>query len=181
MIYMKKLTCPVCGERSLDLTLTTKKVPYFGDVLILSTFCKNCKFKHNDVFPVEIKQPTCYELKVKNKEDLNVKVVRSSSGTIEIPELGVKIEPGPAAQGFITNVEGILLRVEEVLNAQRVLSKNEKTLRKVDELLGRISLARDGKFKFTIRIKDPFGNSALIGRGVKKKKLTQKEVKKLKR
>ena len=37
------------------------------------------------------------------------------SAAIEIPELGVRIDPGPSCQGFVSNVEGVLDRIEQVV------------------------------------------------------------------
>ena len=37
------------------------------------------------------------------------------SASIEIPELGVRIDPGPVSQGFVSNVEGVLDRIEQVV------------------------------------------------------------------
>ncbi|MBP3800305.1 MAG: hypothetical protein ILA19_04935, partial [Bacilli bacterium] len=40
-----------------------------------------------------------------SKETLSVRVVRSQSATVTIPEIGVKVEPGPKSEGYVTNVE----------------------------------------------------------------------------
>ena len=53
---------------------------------------------------------------METEDDLAIRVVRSMSASIEIPELGVRIDPGPACQGFVSNVEGVLDRIESVVN-----------------------------------------------------------------
>jgi len=59
------------------------------------------------------RSPVHYEMKVKSVEDLDARVVRSTSGTIRIPELGIDIEPGAASESFVSNIEGVIERVEE--------------------------------------------------------------------
>ena len=173
---MERLKCPACGKETLKLTTTIQTIPYFGEILLLSAYCENCKFKHSDVFSVEQKEPACYKLTVEEEKDLNARVIRSSSGTIEIPELGIKMEPGPASQGFITNVEGILLRMEEIVKAQKILVKEKKKLERLNELEQKLNLAMEGRLKLTIVLKDPLGNSAILSRKAKKRKLSKKRI-----
>jgi len=175
---MELMICPFCKKQSLALSMVTEEIPYFGKIVILTTKCENCGFKHTDVFNVEIKEALSYRVNIERSEDLKIKVVRSSSGTIIIPELGVKIEPGFHAQGFVTNVEGILNRVEDVLKSQLKVKKGRK-LKKVRELLKKIKRMKEGKEKFTLIVKDPFGNSGIISKKAKKRRMSEKEMKKL--
>ena len=176
---MELAICPVCKKQSLVLSMSTQEIPHFGKILILSTRCENCKFKHSDVFNVEIKEPLSYKIEIENEKDLTAKVVRASSATLIIPELGVKIEPGSYAQGFITNVEGVLERVENVLKFQLRVQKGKK-LEKVKQLIKKIERMREGKEKFSLIIKDPFGNSGIVSEKAKRRKLSKRELKALK-
>lgn len=173
---METVHCPVCKEKKFVMNLLDYEVPYFGKVLIVSGRCSNCNFKHNDVFIPEIKEGMEYKVKVESEEDLMIRVIRSSNCTVEIPELKAKIEPGPASQGYITNVEGILMRIEDVFRAHK-LSLNEK---KLEEVLKKIERMKEGKEGFTLVLKDPTGNSAIISEKAKKRKLGKDEIKKLK-
>ena len=56
-----------------------------------------------------------YELSVESPEDLDARVIRSTSGTIRIPEMGIIVEPGTVSDSYITNIEGVLQRVQKVL------------------------------------------------------------------
>ena len=110
------------------------------------------------------------------------RVVRSKSGTIELEELGIKVEPGPASQGFVSNVEGVLERVRETLLMARSFKEQEndsEAVKKIDELLRYIEDVMKGKKPLTVKIMDPFGNSALIGKKVKTRLLTKEEIKRL--
>lgn len=176
---MELLSCPVCKKQSLAFSSAATEIPYFGKILILSLKCGSCGFKHNDVFNVEIKEPLSYKVKIEKEEDLTAKVVRASSGTIIIPELGVKIEPGAQAEGFITNVEGVLERIENVLKSQLEVQKGKK-LDRIKKLLEKIEKMRKGREGFNLILKDPFGNSSIISPKAKKRRMSEKELKKLK-
>lgn len=122
-----------------------------------------------------IHEPTRYEYQINSKKDMSVRIVRSSSGTIFIPEIGASVEPGPVSEGFVSNIEGILERIKNVTEDMETKDKKKKK-----EILEKIEKIRNGKEKATLIIDDPLGNSAIIGKKAKKRKLTAKEVKKLK-
>ena len=178
------LSCPICGKRSLALSEVHKEIPYFGRVILASWRCFSCGYRHVDVFSLEVREPSRYTFKVKEADDLNVKVIRSSSGTIRIPELGVLIEPGPISQGFITNVEGVLERVENIVKSFMVLFDDKHEVNRCTMLLNKIRKARNGSFQFTLIIEDPRGVSAIIPikytQRVCIERLSNEELKKLK-
>lgn len=103
------------------------------------------------------------------------RVVRSSSGTIRIPEIGATVEPGPLAESFVSNIEGVLERIKNVTGDMDTENSGKKK-----EILERIEKIRNGEEKATLIIDDPLGNSAIIGKKAKKRKLTDNELKKLK-
>lgn len=177
------MNCPLCGAKNFKISMQEKELPYFGKCLIVSSFCESCGYKFNDVFTIEIREPRKYWLKIENEKDLFAKIVRGSNGTIEIKELGIKIEPGPSAQAFIKNVEGILNDIEEVLRVQKFFLKEKRKIKKINELLKKVELMKDCKLSFTICIKDPTGVSKIIHENqekVKSRKLSKKEIEKLK-
>ena len=179
----KALTCPVCGREGLELKEVPYDVPGFGTTLFIVMDCPNCGFKHRDILCLEFHEPTRYEFKVKGPEDLKVRVIRSSSATIRIPELGVLIEPGPMAEAFISNVEGVLERVERVVSMMARFSDDPEEKARAAELLAKIWDAREGKVEFTLIIDDPFGNSLIAPPDksrVKVRRLTDEEVRQLK-
>ncbi len=167
--------CPICGKDSLVFSALDYEVPYFGKVLLTNVKCDECGYKHSDVFSVEVKEPSEVKFRVLSEEDLMVRVVKSSNATIEIPELGIKIEPGPASEAYISNVEGVLIRIEEVLKSKFLENK-----KKVKELLKKIKRMREGKGEFTLIIKDPTGNSAIGSERTEKRRLSKEEIESLK-
>jgi zinc finger protein len=83
------------------------------------------------------------------------------SASIEIPELGVRIDPGPVCQGFVSNIEGVLDRVETVVQgAFRWGTDEEKE--NATALIANMARVKTGTFPITVILEDPSGNSALI-------------------
>lgn len=138
-----------------------------------------CGFRYSDTLIMTQQKPVRYELKVKNRNDLDARVVRSTSGTIRIPELGIDIEPGPASESFVSNIEGVLERVEEILQNVMLWNEKEKTER-AQELLSTLEKIRAGEYEITVVIEDPLGNSAIIAENASRKQLTDEEAAQLK-
>ncbi len=165
------IICPACSKPGAKIIFNVHEIPYFGEVMESVLICENCNYKHVDIEILEEREPARYTLKVETEEDLNARVLRSSSGTIRIPELGVEVFPGRESMGFITNVEGVLERVKEAIGmAERWAEEEEKKLR-ARELLEKIDRITSGKESMTLIVEDPTGNSAIISKKVKKEKL----------
>ncbi len=175
--------CPICGGKNTLKALNhIHEIPYFGKVMESTIICEKCGYRNSDVMLLEEKDPKLYTVKVEEEKDLFTRVVRSKSGTIELEEIGIKIEPGPASQGFVTNVEGVLERAREILLMAKNFKKeenDEESIKKIEEILEYIEDVKEGKKPLTVKIMDPFGNSALIGEKVKSRLLTKEEVAKL--
>ncbi|MFA4907031.1 MAG: ZPR1 zinc finger domain-containing protein [archaeon] len=178
------IDCPECSAKAA-MVEHVQDIPHFGKILISSLSCQKCGFRLNDVMAYDAKSPAGYKAKIEKEKDLETKVVRSSSGTVRIPQLGISIEPGPSAEGYITNIEGILDRMEQVMKLAigaedtDVGAKDEKRIARKE--LQRLKDARKAMFSFEVIIEDPFGNSALIGDKVKKFSLSPEEIMQLKR
>jgi zinc finger protein len=148
----------------MEFTWVTTEVPHFGEVLLITGTC-DCGFKHSDTITLSQKEPSRHTLRICCTEDLSARVIRSPSGTIRLPEFGVDVEPGPASDAVITNVEGVLDRVKEVVTfATRAAEKagdSDRTQRG-HEILERIEEALKGQYSFTLIVEDPLGNSSII-------------------
>lgn len=172
------MICPICG-RELRLIVTTYEVPFFDKVLLTSISCE-CGFKHADSIVLGEKEPTRFRIKI-NAKNLFAKVIRSTSGTIRIPELGVTIEPGPASQAFITNLEGILERVSNIVRTlMRWNEGEEEKVRKCELILKRIEDTLEGKDELTLILEDPFGNSLILSDESFREVMSKEEAKNLK-
>ncbi|MBU2560189.1 ZPR1 zinc finger domain-containing protein [archaeon] len=156
-----QLLCPVCDAAGLELTTNSHEIAYFGEIMETMTKCQKCGYRHVDVMVLGEKEPSRYTFKAEGTEDLNVRVVRSGKSTVEIKELGVKITPGPANEGYISNVEGVLTRIEDIVFMQKDSERKRALLEKIKK-------AKEGKFAFNLKITDPSGNSAILSDRAKK-------------
>jgi zinc finger protein len=155
-----RVECPKCSEKAIN-TETIKKIPHFGECLLSSIFCPFCGFHSSNVLSLESKEPKAFKAKILTLKDLSIKVIKSSSTLIEFPELGIKIQPTASSEGFISNVEGVLKRVESAVSVLEESTQKQKILKKIKQ-------AMNAEIPFTIILKDRFGNGALIGKKVKK-------------
>ena len=152
--------CPSCNTE-IEYLYLTENIPYFSDILIVSASCDTCGFRYVDTQLLGQGEPVRYELAVTTADDLDIRVVRSMSGALAIPELGVRIDPGPACQGFVTNVEGVLDRIGNVVRGALswgTESERENAIR----ILDNITAVRAGSFPVTLILQDQLGNSAII-------------------
>ena len=172
------ILCPNCG-RELKIITTTYDVPFFNKVLLTSITCE-CGFKHADSIVCEIKDPIRFKIKI-NSRNLFTKVIRSTSGTIRLPEIGVDIEPGPASQAFITNLEGILDRVAGIVEtAKRWNADDVNKVNRCDWILKKIRDTIEGKDELTLILEDPFGNSLVLSDEAFKEVMSKEEASMLK-
>ena len=155
-------------------------VENFGSVLLSVTACRSCGYRHTDVFSLSTHDPTSTRVKVASAEHLKIHVVRGNTATVVVPELGVSIHPGLNNEGFISNVEVVLGRIEDVLRFLSRSLERGKNKERADLLLKKIRRAREGKFRFTLVLKDPFGNSTIISDKAEKRRISARELKGLK-
>ncbi len=135
--------------------------------------CPSCHFHHNDVFSAEKRKPTRFILHVDNPALLRARVVRSGSGTFRLPEFGIDVEPGPSAESFITNVEGVLQRTMSVVETAISFAEEPEEKTKGAEILFQMNLAIKGDLPFTLVIEDPAGVSGIIPDDMSKVKIEE--------
>ena len=128
---LKDQPCPVCGQKKLALTEAESEVPYFGKLFLFSMHCESCKYHKSDVEAAEHKGPCKVVFEVNGKDDLGVRVIKSSEASVKFERVG-SIEPGPASEGYITNVEGLIQRIKEQI--EKVRDLEEDALRAVAHL-----------------------------------------------
>lgn len=160
--------CPCCNTE-IDYLYKTENIPYFSDILIISAICPACGYKFVDTQLLKHGEPSRYTLAVRSADDLSIRIVRSMGASIEIPELGVRIDPGPLCQGFVSNVEGVLDRIEQVVKGALQWG-NEVERENAAALLADIVRVKAGTFPITLILEDPDGNSGIESeRAVKEK------------
>ena len=152
--------CPSCNTE-IEYQYKTENIPYFSDILIISAICPSCGYKFVDTQLLKHGEPARYSVTIDVEEDLAIRVVRSMSASIEIPEFGVRIDPGPTCQGFISNVEGVLDRIATVVNMTFRWGTDEEK-ENATALLADIARVKTGTFPVTLILEDPSGNSGII-------------------
>ncbi len=165
--------CPLCHEKKLIMSEREIDVPYFGNVYLFSMTCENCKYHKADVEALDKKEPVKYEFEISKEEDMKVRVVKSSEATVKLPHLAT-ITPGPASQGYITNIEGILKRLQHQIEELKETEEDNEQKKKAKNLLKKILKITWGQEKQKIIIEDPSGNSIIISDRAIKLKLRTK-------
>ena len=153
--------CPLCHEKSLILTEREIEVPYFGKVYLFSMTCNNCKYHKADVEAIDKKEPVKYEFEISSEEDMKVRVVKSSEAVVKLPHIAT-ITPGPASQGYVTNIEGILNRVKYQIESAKEMEEDDVDKKKAKNLLKKLTKIAWGQEMQKLIIEDPSGNSAII-------------------
>lgn len=174
--------CPMCRQTgSMTMLSMTVNVPYFGDGMETTLRCNACGFRHADFMILGQKEPQRLSLQGVGVEDLTIRVIRSNSGTVRIPELGFTAEPSPLSESYVSNVEGVLDRAKDILlTALEFHGEDPAKVTLLQEYLMRYEGMLAGTQPFTLVIDDPFGNSAIISERVERRALEPHEVESLK-
>jgi zinc finger protein len=185
-----QVTCPACGAGNLSINTEESNIPHFGIIVISTLQCSSCGYRSTDVLPVEEKPPARFRFRIRKKEDLSVRVIRSSTSTLTIPDLGITIQPGSAHEGYITNIEGVIIRIlgimdqieRDLIERSDDLQDAAQRLERTRSLKDRLNMVLQGdiesKGSFEMVIVDPQGNSALVDDDdrVLKEEMTEKEI-----
>lgn len=158
--------CPTCNT-DIEYLYTTENIPYFSDILIISAICPSCGYRFVDTQMLKHGEPVRYVHRTATQEDLAIRVVRSMSASIEIPELGVRIDPGPTCQGFVSNIEGVLDRIVHAIGSA-IIDGDAEERENARLLLEKIARVKRGELPVTLILEDPSGNSAIVSDGAEK-------------
>lgn len=156
--------CPQClKDDALTMLAMSSEIPYFGEHTQITVICESCGWKHTDFIPSDGEKPGYSSLVVDNSEKCSARVVRSSSGTIRIPQLELEVSPGGSSSGFVSNVEGVIKRFEDAVGSiLRGNADDEKIVQASIELLESLRKMKSGSSHFLIELLDPRGRSQII-------------------
>lgn len=162
----------------MDFNWETQDIPHFGEAMIIAGVCC-CGYRHSDTILLSQKEPARHTLIVSSLEDLDSRVIRSSSGTIRVPELGINVEPGPASEAYVSNVEGVLTRIKGIVEFATRSAREAGDLlgtEQGDQILENMNKALRGQYNLTVIIEDPLGNSAIDSEKAVRSALTEEEI-----
>jgi len=172
--------CPVCfSENGLTMIAHTSEIPYFGEHTQLTILCPSCGWKHTDFIPAEGKKPGAFSLNINNSEMLSVRIIRSSSCTVRISELGLEVEPGGATTGYVSNIEGVLNRFEDAIRLmyrQSKLSNEKEIVENCEKLFEKIKQVKNGEKTVVLTLLDPMGHSQILHKDAEARNLTEEEM-----
>lgn len=176
-------SCPICGnENSLKMMAHSSEIPYFGEHTQITMSCNSCGWRVTDFIPAEGKKAGSWTLIVSSTEHISARVVRSSSCTVRIAELGLEVTPGSSSTGYISNVEGVLDRFASAIGTirrQADVENDEVTKTKCDELLSKIDMVKSGKLVVTLELLDPVGHSQILHEEAVSSEISDEDAKEL--
>lgn len=153
-----------CGTCNAALTTLMKRVsiPYFKDILIMSTNCDQCGYRDNEVksgsaIPPKGKRLT---LRVEDGEDLSRDILKSESAGLSVPEIDLHLAPGTLG-GRFTTLEGLLQQVYDELS-ERVLMRGDSSVQRnnFEGFLGKLKAAMSAEAcPYTVILDDPLADS----------------------
>ncbi|KAF9512650.1 hypothetical protein BS47DRAFT_1486086 [Hydnum rufescens UP504] len=182
-IFVFPGVCASCGH-ALDTMMKKVVIPYFKDIIIMSTNCAVCGYRDNEVKSGgEIaRQGKKITLRVEDAEDLGRDILKSETCGLSIPEIDLVLQPGTLG-GRFTTLEGILIQVYEELNEKVFMGDSVKTphitlkqaaadeeearnetvnyRNKFSEFLGHLKAIMAAERPFTLILDDPLANSYL--------------------
>ncbi|KAJ3841168.1 ZPR1 zinc-finger domain-containing protein [Lentinula raphanica] len=165
-IYVFPGSCSSCGH-PLDTMMKKVNIPYFKDIIIMSTNCDRCGYRDNEVksgaaISEKGKKLT---LKVEDREDLSRDILKSETAGLTIPEIDLVLTHGTLG-GRFTTLEGILDQVYEELS-EKIFSGDSasntpeatKERSRFEKFLGDLKDIKSAARPFTLIIDDPLANS----------------------
>jgi zinc finger protein len=90
------------------------------------------------------------------------------------------MEPGPRAEAFVSNVEGVLRKFLDVVQGQEAVAETAAKRKRLRSVHARIQGLIDGAEPFTFILEDPTGNSAVLHEDVVREVLSPEEAARLK-
>ena len=157
----------------------TSEIPYFGEHTQLTILCDSCGWKHTDFIPAEGSKPGGWSFEVNSSEHMSARVVRSSSCTVRLLELGLEASPGSSSSGYISNIEGVFNRFEEVIRMLQRQAENDESAEQCKTLLCKIESIRAGQGSVELVLLDPMGHSQILHDDADPRELTEDELSEL--
>jgi len=182
--------CPACVVGELKIITDQTNIPHFGDIVISTMICQECGYRTTDIIPVEMRPPKRFTIIIDDPDKLNMRIVRSGTSSVSIPEIGARLDPGLFSEGFITNVEGVLRRFQDILmqllrdmedplSSEPNIEKKQHAMELIELLGSFINGDLPSEKVLTIVLEDPMGNSAIISSEdgiIKEEELTDEEI-----
>ncbi|KAF8332217.1 ZPR1 zinc-finger domain-containing protein [Amanita rubescens] len=165
--------CSSCGH-PINTLMKKVNIPYFKDILIMSTNCEHCGYRDNEVKSGSAisEKGKKITLKVEDEEDLSRDILKSETAGLEIPEIDLVLAHGTLG-GRFTTLEGILDQVYEELSDKMLSvagdavsatseggdSRTAEERARFEKFLSDLKAVKSASRPFTLIVDDPLANS----------------------
>jgi len=133
----------------------------------MSFRCEHCGFTNCELQSGSKIQErgVTYKVKIKDREDLNLQIVKSDTATLQVPELELEV-PSDSQKGVVTTVEGVLRRTIDGLMQDQPVRKHmaPDDAQMIEEYVAKIEDLLEAKSAFHVILTDPSGNSFVQNR-----------------
>ncbi len=178
-----QVACVICGyDAGLTMLAHTEEIAYFGEHTQVTIGCPACGWRQTDFIPAEAREGSCQSYTIDSAEDLQIRVIRGSACTIRLVELDLEVRPGSHSTGYVSNIEGVLNRFQDVIEMvgrQAAIEGEREAISKIEELMKVMQEIREGGRSVTLEFLDPCGHSMIIHPDVKSRSLTEDEIEEL--
>ena len=89
---------------------------------------------------------------------------------VKIPHI-ITMEPGPASNGYVTNVEGLITRVKDIIESSIDGEEDDAVKKKAKNMIKKLNKVLVGREPLKIIIEDQTGHSAIISDKAQRSKL----------
>ena len=170
--------CPQCHvDGQVSMLSMSSEIPYFGEHTQITIICDSCGWKHTDFIPSDGDKVGFWSILIDSQEKNSARIIRSSSCTIRIPELDLEVSPGGSSSGYITNIEGVLVRfMDAVRSVIRDLEKADPDFLTAQDLLHSLLNTAEGSDVLTLELLDPRGRSQIIHEDADSRDLYESEM-----
>ncbi|MAK78428.1 MAG: hypothetical protein CL992_04065 [Euryarchaeota archaeon] len=159
------------------MQVDVREIAYFGEHAQISLACASCGWRRTEFLSPEPADPIGLRLLVNDTEHLAVRIVRSASSSVILPEIGLEVHPGSDASGYVTNIEGVLTRfVEQIRHVVDGTQQDERE--EAESMLTRLEACLDepGSAPLVLELLDPSGHAQLLHDDVESWTLSQDEL-----
>ena len=172
--------CVICGyDQGLSMLAHTEEIAYFGEHTQVTLTCPGCGWRQTDFIPAEARDGSCQAYHIDSVEDLQVRIIRGSACTVRLVELDLEVRPGSQSTGYVSNIEGVLNRFQEVIDMvgrQAAAEGNDKAIAELTTLTEAMLEVRQGQRGVTLEFLDPHGHSMILTENVDSRPLTEAEI-----
>lgn len=175
-VFSFPATCSSCGHE-LETRMKQINIPYFQEVILMSSSCPTCGYKDNEVKSGGKISPLGKRITLKIEKDdedaLSRDILKSDTCGLSIPEIDLVLQPGTLG-GRFTTVEGILNEIYDELSTKVFRTGDSATAGHGQGVLGQQIVAGERNFEsflqglkdvmgvkrdFTLILDDPVSNS----------------------